>query len=117
VARKQMSLVSQKLFGTFPSFLKLKTNRNLFETVAALPKYGVGLRVTENAWRTLPNCYYRITDIQMNSDLKSGTVTGHKVWFGRETKKPIEIEQAELRKWGLYHSKEENEGLLKKLQA
>ena len=112
-----MSYVSQKLFGTFPTFLTLKTNRNIFEIVSALPEQGVGIKVTENEWKKLPDCYYEITKINVNPDLKTGNVFGYRVWFGRRSTTQIPIKEAELRKWRLFYSEEQDKALLEKFSS
>jgi hypothetical protein len=113
-----MATIARKLFGRHPSFLKQKKGRNVFELAAYTPD-PKGLVITNTAWykQGLANCYYKITDININPDLKSGTAKGILTWLGHSRDVEVDIENADSRTWHLYYSPQETDDLLMKLKS
>ena len=63
-----MAAVIREKWGSFPSFIKTHSTRNLFDILAPSPNLGKGLRVTPTLWyrRGWHDCYYTITDVQFD---------------------------------------------------
>lgn len=104
-----MATVIKQIWGTHPSFLKLKSHKSLYQVIAHLPKYGRDTLVQPVEWypqRT--HNYYKI----VRTYPTSRTVFGIRYRKTRRTK----VHEIEGRFWGLFHPPRVLESIQKKLQ-
>ncbi|TPX38002.1 hypothetical protein SmJEL517_g00218 [Synchytrium microbalum] len=99
-----MAAIIKELWGVHPSFLKLKTSKNLFRLCLTLPNLGTGVRVIPSSWHKngLHDSYWTITSVEFNPDWRSGTVWGIQTWKNSTAAGQIAIPRAAIGSWHLY---------------
>jgi hypothetical protein len=103
-----MASVIKQLWGPFPSYLKLKTQKSLYQVIGHLPKYGKHALVQPTEWypeRT--HNYYKVVRVYP----VSRAVMGIRYRRTRQTK----IHQIEGKHWGLFYPPEVLNSIKEKL--
>ena len=95
-----MATVVKKLFGLHPSFLELKSQKSLYETISHLPKYGVGQKVQPTNFFNLGKTknYYIVTKVFP----ESRHCYGIRIKGGKKNSREIRICD-KFKQWGLFN--------------